>query len=303
MPSLRARLFRWVLKPLGWMLATVKPGPLKGRDVGLPDFVLPSGVSRKAYAGEPPGERLAPKGADPAQRAILYLHGGGYVVGSPASHRGLTARLAKAADTALYAPRYRLAPQFPCPAALDDALNAWNRLREDLPAEQIAVAGDSAGGGLALALLQALRDRGEDQPGCAVTFSAWADLTASGRSIEANARRDTLLTARAIRRGAQAYAGLLAQDDPRASPLFGRFDGLAPLLMWVSGAELLLDDTLRVAAKAQGEGVPVRVERREGLPHAWPVFAGFVPEAEEAISKSAAFIRDRTDGSDRSPGR
>lgn len=291
MAGLRTRLLHQLLRPLGWLLARVPPGGVTGGSAGPPDFMLPRGVVRREAEAPLRGEWIVPNGADPDERVILYLHGGGYVVGSPATHRGLTARLANEAGVALFAARYRLAPDHPCPAAIEDALEAWRALRaKGLPAGHIALAGDSAGGGLVLAVLQALAASGEPVPACAVTFSAWTDLTASGASVRDNKRSDTLLSRRAILRGARAYAGPLALDDPRVSPLFGAFEGLPPLLMWAGSTELLLDDTRRAVERARAAGVQVRAEIVDGAPHAWPVFTPLASEAEETIRSSAAFL-------------
>lgn len=292
MAGLRTRLLHQLLRPLGWLLASVPPGGVTGRSAGPPDFMLPRGVVRREAEAPLRGEWIMPDGAEPDARGILYLHGGGYVVGSPATHRSLTARLAKETGVALFAAHYRLAPEHPCPAAIEDALSAWRTLRAaGLPADHIALAGDSAGGGLVLAVLQALAATGESPPACAVTFSAWTDLTAAGASVRDNTRSDTLLSRRAMLRGARAYAGPLALDDPRVSPLFGAFDGLPPLLMWASSTELLLDDTRRTVELARAAGVEARAEIVDGPPHAWPVFTHLASEAEATIRASAAFIR------------
>ena len=242
-------------------------------------------------AGGVPAHWLAAPGSS-GGRALLYLHGGGYDRGSLRSHGETAARLGRAAGMRVLFPDYRLAPEHPFPAALDDALAAWRWLRaaQNLEAASLAVAGDSAGGGLAVALCVALRDAGEALPAAAVLMSPLADLTASGASVTERAGQDPIFTpamARAL------GAGYLAGADPKtplASPLFADLAGLPPLLIQVGTAELLLSDSERLAEAAAGAGVEVTLQVGDGLPHFYQCMLG-TPEAAEATSQIASFLR------------
>jgi monoterpene epsilon-lactone hydrolase len=192
-------------------------------------------------------------------------------------------------------PTYRLALEHPFLAAIDDVLPVWRWLRSaaGLDASAIAVAGDSAGGGLAVAMMTTLRDGGEDLPAAAVLMSPWTDLSSSGASMTERAGEDPILTPEEVRAFAATY---LAGADPRtplASPLFARLDGLPPLLIQVGTAELLLSDAEELAKSAAAAGVDVTMAAREGLPHVYPAMVG-TPEAAEATGQAGAFLRDRT---------
>ncbi|NWG92295.1 MAG: alpha/beta hydrolase fold domain-containing protein, partial [Parvularculaceae bacterium] len=228
MPSLRARLvnryIRSTFKKIS--LPDVEPVELRKTVEARVLPFLPKGVGRETTDAPVKGEWHRPGRIEPG-RTILYLHGGGYVFGSPRTHRPITYALALAAKAPVFSLEYRLAPEHPCPAAIEDALAAFRWLvQSGAPASEIGIGGDSAGGGLALAMLQALRDAGEATPGCAFLFSPWTDLAACGASIDQNAERDAMFTADTIRRGGARYAGALSNDDPRVSPLYGRFEGL-----------------------------------------------------------------------------
>lgn len=239
------------------------------------------------------GEWQRPHGAADG-RVILYLHGGAYVFGSTGLYRSMTMPMAEFAGADLFSLDYRLAPEHPCPAAIEDALAAYEwLLKRGVAPERIAIGGDSAGGGLTLATLQALRDRGRPMPGGAFVYSPWADLAATGASIAANAARDCMFQDVSIREGARRYAGPLDLKDPRVSPLYGDFRGLPPLLILASEDEMLFDDARRVAEKARAAGVEVRFEPRGGLCHVWPLFYPLYPEAKEALALTGDFIRAR----------
>jgi len=251
-------------------------------------------VVSKADADGVPARWITFPGAD-AGRVLLYLHGGGYQIGSFHSHGELAARLGRASGRRVLLPEYRLAPEHPFPAAIDDVLAAWRWLcgAAGLDASSIAVAGDSAGGALAVAMMTALRDRGEDLPAAAVLMSPWTDLSSSGASMTERAGEDPILTPEEVRAFAATY---LAGADPRtplASPLFARLDGLPPLLIQVGTAELLLSDAEELAKSALAAGVDVTLQVREGLPHVYPGMVG-TPEAAEATGQAGAFLRDKT---------
>jgi acetyl esterase/lipase len=227
-------------------------------------------------------------------RTILYLHGGGYFFCSPRTHRGITCALARAAMANVFVPEYRLAPEYPAPSALEDALSAYRQLLDEgREAHSIVVAGDSAGGGLALALLMALRDAGEPQPAAAVLFSPWTDLAVTGDTVASLADRDVLFDGRGLRAAADLYlsGALTDATAPQVSPLYGNFVGLAPLMIQASDSEVLLDDARRVADKARDAGIAVDFQVWQGLPHAWQIFSPFLPEARKSLRQAAVFIR------------
>jgi epsilon-lactone hydrolase len=248
----------------------------------------------EADAGGVPAHWLTAPGAD-AGRVLLYLHGGGYQVGSLASHGELAARLGRVSGMRVLFAEYRLAPEHPFPAAVEDALTAWRWLRTDqgLSGAAMAVAGDSAGGGLAVALMTALRDSGEDLPAAAVLMSPWTDLSGSGASMTERIDDDPALTPDRLRDLAAAY---LAGADPRtplASPLFARLGGLPRLLVQAGTAELLLSDAEELAKAAAAAGVDVTLQVAEGLPHVYPAMLD-TPEAAEATDQAGAFLRGGT---------
>jgi epsilon-lactone hydrolase len=272
--------------PLAQWRAAFAPA---GRLHPVPDDVLVSEVN----AGGVPAHWLAAPGAAPG-RVLLFLHGGGFELGSLRSDGELAARLGRASGMRVLFPEYRLAPEHPFPAAVDDVLAAWRWLRasQGVSAESIAVAGDSAGGGLAAALLVAARDAGEALPAAAVLMSPTVDLTSSGASMTERAGQDPFSTPAML---AQFAAGYLAGADPKsplASPLFAPLAGLPPLLIQVGTADLLLSDSERLAAAAADAGVDVTLEVGEGLPHVYQILLG-TPEAAEATERIGKFLRAR----------
>jgi monoterpene epsilon-lactone hydrolase len=221
---------------------------------------------------------------------ILYLHGGGYIVGSHTAYGEFAGRLARATRSRVCVVDYRLAPEYPFPAALEDAVLAYRwLLNEGIASSDIVIAGDSAGGGLALATLMALRDAGVPLPRCAVTFSPWTDLCGTGATLAPGAVDDPMIQAEAIIDMASHYAGD-ESANPLVSPLYGEFHGLPPLLIQVGTREVLLDDARRVRDKASAAGVPVTYHEGEGLIHVWPVLAAAAPESAEALDRVARFI-------------
>jgi epsilon-lactone hydrolase len=259
------------------------------------EYPLPGDATvSQADAGGVPAHWITLPGTDP-RRVLLYLHGGGYQLGSFRSHGELASRLGRASGRRVLLPEYRLAPEHPFPAAVDDVLAVWRWLRtaQGLAGSAVAVAGDSAGGGLALALMTTLRDAGEDLPAAAVLMSPWTDLSFSGASMTEREAEDPVLTPDEIRDFAAIY---LAGADPRAplaSPLFARLDGLPPMLIQVGTAELLLSDSEELAKSAAAAGVDVTTSVREGLPHVYQAMAD-TPEAVAATDHAGAFLRDKT---------
>jgi epsilon-lactone hydrolase len=260
-----------------------------GRLHPVPDDVLVTEVS----AGGVPAHWLDAPGAD-AGRVLLFLHGGGFQLGSLRSDGELAARLGRAAGMRVLFPEYRLAPEHPFPAAIDDVLAAWRWLRDgqDLSATSMAVAGDSAGGGLAVALLMATRDAGETRPAAAVLMSPTVDLTSSGASMTERADQDPFSTPALLRQLASDYLDGADPRAPLASPLFASLAGLPPLLIQVGTADLLLSDSERLATAAAEAGVEVTLEIGEGLPHVYPIMLG-TPEAAEATGQTGTFLRAR----------
>jgi monoterpene epsilon-lactone hydrolase len=266
--------------------ATFAPG---GRPHPVPDDV----VVREVTAGGVPAHWLAAPGTDPG-RVLLFLHGGGFEFGSLRSDGELAARLGRASGMRVLFPEYRLAPEHPFPAAIDDVLAAWRWLRtdQDLSARSIAVAGDSAGGGLAVALLVALRDAGEALPAAATLMSPTVDLTSSGASMTERADQDPISTPAMLRQFASDYLAGADPKTPLASPLFASLAGLPPLLVLVGTADLLLSDSERLATAAAEAGVEVSLEIGQGLPHVYPIMLG-TPEAAEATEQIGKFLQAR----------
>ena len=230
-----------------------------------------------------------------AAATVLYCHGGGYYFCSPRTHRSLVFALATRANARIFSLDYRLAPEHRYPAALDDALAAYRRLIAiGIAPESIVIAGDSAGGGLALATLVALRDAGDAPPAGGLLFSPWTDLAAAGASIRGNDSVDPMFCGAAIARAAQVYLGDSPATDPYASPVYADLHGLPPLFMMAGSTEVLLDDSQRVANNARAAGVDCEFEVWEKMPHVWPMFAPFIPEANRALDHAAAFVRRAT---------
>ena len=220
---------------------------------------------------------------------VLYLHGGGYLFGSPKTHRQVLIAMAKAFQAPAYGLDYRLAPEHPFPAAVEDAARAYQWLLSRHPGADIVLGGDSAGAGLAIATAVGVRDAGFKLPKAIVAFSPYSDLAVTGESVETNAKSCAMFTPRGIREAAAMYLAGADARDPRASPLYANFAGLPPMLMFASRHEILRDDTLRLAERASAAGVKVELVVRDRLPHVWPVFVALLPEAREAFATVSAF--------------
>ena len=246
-------------------------------------------------AGGVAAEWVTPSECEPG-RAIAYFHGGGYATGSVEAFRSLSSHLARATRARVLAADYRLAPEHPFPAALDDATAAYRFLLAAGHApEHVALAGDSSGGGLALSTLVALRDAGEPMPAAAACISPWTDLTLSGPSLHANAETDPMVSAKTLALMADAYLGEHDRRAPTASPLFADLAGLPPLLIQVVTGELLLDDARRFAERAEAAGVDVTLDEWDDVFHVWHSFADLLPEARAAFDAIGAHV-DRTCG-------
>jgi epsilon-lactone hydrolase len=224
---------------------------------------------------------------------VLYLHGGGYVAGSVASHRNLLGHLARAMGCRVLALEYRLAPEHPHPAAVEDSTAAYRWLvAQGIEPGRIVIAGDSAGGGLTVATLIALRDAGDPLPAAAVPISPWVDMEGAGESITSRAEVDPMVSGAALRNIALLFLGDGGDPhDPLAAPLHADLTGLPPLLVHVGDHEVLLDDATRLAANAEEAGVDVTLEVWPEMTHVWHGSAGYVPEADAAIARIAEFAR------------
>lgn len=257
--------------------------------------VLPGWVHVEATdAGGVPSEWvLGDRSYD--DRVVLHLHGGGYFLGSPRTHRGLGAALARSARGRVLLPDYRLAPEHAFPAALDDAVSAYRWLLDEqgIDPARLAVTGDSAGGGLGLALLLRLRDDELPLPACYVGMSPWTDLAGTGDSMRTRAARDPWLRPEQSHLPARAYAGAEALDHPLVSPLYADLTGLPPMLVQVGSEEILLDDGTRIVARAREHGVAADVRVFEGMWHVFQAFPG-LPESRWALREIGAFIRRHT---------
>ena len=245
-------------------------------------------------AGNTPAEWLRPPSAE-AGRVVLYLHGGGYVIGSPRSHRHLAAAIAAAAGASALLLDYRLAPEHPFPAAVDDARAAYRWLLDQgIAPARIVIAGDSAGGGLTVATLLALREAGLPLPAAGVCISPWVDLTCSGASYQSKAAVDPIVRQAGVAEMARAYLGSTDPRNPLASPLFADLRGLPPLLIHVGGDEVLLDDAVALAERAKAAGVDATLEEYDRMVHVWHWFLPMLDEAQAAVESIGRFARART---------
>ncbi len=225
------------------------------------------------------------------RKVILYFHGGAYLAGSIKTHRHLAAALAGAAGVRTILPNYRLAPENPFPAAIDDALSSYRHLLEaGYDPSEIALAGDSAGGGLAFGLLQALGPAGLPQPAAVVGFSPWVDMTGTAESLRRNAARDVMLPVRRIEDVMGYYAGATDRADPRLSPARAEWVDPPPALIMASRSEILVDDARNLSDALRRAGGSVQLELWRRVPHAWPVLYGRLPEADRAIAHAGAFL-------------
>lgn len=221
---------------------------------------------------------------------LMHLHGGAYFMGTPASYRSRSMRLSYRCNAEVFAPDYRLAPEHPAPAALEDALDAWCEVRRLRPGVPMFVSGDSAGGGLAIALMVALRDQGLPLPHGAVLFSPWTDMTASGASFDDNDGNDVWLSRAHCEQWARYYVGEGDPRDPRVSPLHASLEGLPPMLLLVGDQEVLLDDARQAHEHALAAGVVSTLHVGREMQHDWPLTLPWLDESRDAWSSVAAFV-------------
>jgi acetyl esterase/lipase len=248
-------------------------------------------VCERVGAGGVPAEWIyAPEAAD--DRVLMYLHGGGYIVGSMRTHRDPLSRLSRASGARVLGLDYRLAPENPFPAAVEDSVSAYRwLLSQGVEPNKIVIGGDSAGGGLTVATLVALRYYSVPLPAAGISHSGWTDLANSGQSMVTKAEEDPLVDKEMLENMATAYMGDRDRTAPLASPYYADLRGLPPLLVQVGSAEVLLDDSIAFAESAKAAGVDVTLEVWDDMPHIWQVFAPFLPEAQQAIENCGEFIR------------
>lgn len=307
MPSLRARMFLTFIRHSHLLQGQLKPKPILDTYESILEFREKVSKTPKMFGsmlegieitaiiiGDQDGglyaEWIRPTGSQD-RLTILYFHGGGYVSGTCEAHHPHLAKIVKNGGIRALLFEYRLAPEHPFPAALDDALAAYRYLLDQgIAPEQIAFMGDSAGGGLCLATLNALKDQHIPLPAAAVALSPWTDLTCSGESYRTNAKT-CLSPAGSWDVFSKAYVGDHDAEHPWISPLYGDLAGLPPMRLYVGGDEIMLDDARRYAAKAQAAGVDVALTVGEGLFHCYPICAPIFPEASAAMDEIYTFLR------------
>lgn len=296
--SIQAFFTRWYLrtrfKPRPGTVIRVDQARARMARLTRRPLPLPSGVSRQPVPAQPerglcPAEWLS---VQEPQRTVMYFHGGGYFFCNLETHRPVVASISRRAQARVLSVDYRLAPEHPCPAAVEDALAWYRAVLKDTPADQIVMAGDSAGGGLVMASLQAAQKEGLPMPAGAVLFSPWVDLAGAGESIQTQANADVMFTPESLNHAAQFYLNGRAATDPVASPLYADMKGMPPLLIFVSRQEILLSDATRLHDKALNDGVSSQLILMSDMPHVWPIMV-MLPEAKVSLRQVAAFMLER----------
>jgi epsilon-lactone hydrolase len=294
MPSFRSRIIQRIMRDskaalIGDLPVEVRRRRLDAaarRAIRVPRSVCLQSVSANGV----PSDWLEPDNVVTG-RAILYLHGGAYVICSPSTHRGLAGNISHASQANLLLIDYRLAPEHPFPAALDDALAAYQwLLGKGFSPEHIAIGGDSAGGGLSLATALSLRDNHQELPAALFLLSPWADLTFSGASIHTRADRDPLLKIDDDTWLVNTYANGIPLTHPYISPVFADLHGLPPVFIQVGTEEILFDDSARLEQKARLAGVDVTMETWPGMWHVFQAYSPYVPESKQAIGRIGEFV-------------
>jgi monoterpene epsilon-lactone hydrolase len=261
--------------------------------VASADGVAPDIRFDAATVGGCPAEWSLAPGSDPS-RVLLFFHGGGYCSGSLKSHRGMVSEAGRAAGVRTLALGYRLAPENPFPAALDDALAAISYLADQgIPTGRVAIGGDSAGGGLSLALMTSLRDQGRPLPACAWLVSPWVDLEMTGESIDTKAAIDPLIHREYLQELAAHYLGRISPRNPLVSPLHAELTGLPPIFVQVGSAETLIDDAVRIAGRLGSADVATTLEIWPHMIHAWHLWAARLTAGRQALASAGTFIRAR----------
>jgi len=259
-------------------------------------------VVRRSEDGSPIEVLWASRGRPDRHRVVLFLHGGAFLAGSTRTHRHLAACLAGAAGVRAALPDYRLAPEHPFPAALNDALCVYRHLLDTgYEAQHIALAGDSAGGGMVFSLLLMLAEQSLPGPACVVAFSPWVDMTMTRGSLRRYARRDVMLPVRRFREVVSLYLQDAMTTDPLASPVYGEFEEPPPALITASKSEILRDDAVAMADRLREAGGDVALELWRDMPNAWPLFAGLASEADITIARAGRFIAGHLEAQTASP--
>ena len=256
---------------------------------------VPARYSR-VNAGGVTAEWVAADGASDS-RVVLYFHGGGYIIGSPRTHRPMMAHLSRDSAARVLSLDYRLAPEHPFPAPVEDAVASYRwLLQEGFDPSRIALGGDSAGGGLTVAALVQIRYLGLPVPAAGVCVSPWVDMEGLGESMETRAEADPMVGRENLMVSAKTYLGGADPRAPLAAPLYADLRGLPPLLIQVGDAEVLLDDSTRLAGIAREAGVKVQMDVWDDMIHVWPLFAPILPEGKQAIAQAGEFIKKHTGG-------
>lgn len=294
--SLQAAALTQVMRLFGSMMVNSGEPPELREKIHKASSRMPAPPSEARY------EEVSIDGSIPAywvsmpdvdrNKVLLYFHGGGYMFGGTMlTHKDLVWRLSQAAKCPVLSLEYRLAPENPFPAAQDDAFQAYQWLLERFAPQSIAIAGDSAGGGLTFATLLRARDEGLPVPAAVVGLSPWTDLACTGESIITNAARDVLIPADGIKEGVDYILNGADPTDPYASPLYGDYSGCCPALIQVGSGEVLLDDSRRLAYKMEASGIPVVLDVWSKMPHVWQVMSMILPEGRVAIDRIGVFLR------------
>lgn len=267
-------------------------------------FSVPADVRRSPFGLHGlQAEFFDAPGADP-ERVLLYLHGGGYVIGSITSHGYLIQNLSRASGMRVLAINYRLAPEHPFPAAIDDAVGSYRwLLKQGYKPEHMAIGGDSAGGGLTLASLVSLRDAGDPLPAAALCISPWTDLTGKADSLRTRRHLDPMIDPDSLYKLVGYYLGKTDPTHPLASPLFAELAGLPPLLIQVGEREVLYDDAVELAKKASAAGLEVTLEEAANMFHVWHAYAPMLDEAQQAVDRAGRYLRGKLAIADERPVR
>lgn len=297
MPTIQHGLIRSTLGTLVWALRGMEyniPRMRKVADWGSSVFFMPAGVDTEpVQVGHVDCEWIIPRKAN-HNKVFLYFHGGGYALGSKQTHRALVAEIARQAGFCALIPEYRLAPEFPFPAALNDGVLCYEWLLETgHDPKDIVVGGDSAGGGLALACLVAARDKGLPMPAAQVLISPWVDLTVSQPSIFKYMDQTPMFYLREMKTWARNYAGDEAKTHPLVSPLYADLAGLPPMLLQMSDTEVLVDEDVLLSEHAKAAGLDVDVQVSHGLMHVWHIYWRYLEQAREAISRIVTFVGEK----------
>ena len=297
--SVRGKIVATLIRPNKLLYRLIKPSAKSIRRYVHPQSWLggklcsPFGVKiEKTAYSEVPCVTFTPKVKSDNKAVIVYLHGGGYCFGSSlTTHRLGVALLAKHTGITCHSIDYRLAPEHPYPAALNDALTAWQGIVDSYPGHMIILGGDSAGGGLSLAMMMRLRADGGRLPDAAILFSPWIDLTCQGESYDTKARADPMFTPSMLRDRSEDYApGNVDRTNPYISPAFGDFANLPRMLILCGGNEILLSDSEGLAKKANSVGVNVELALWENMFHDWWLFGMFIPETKQCLARISAWL-------------